>query len=615
MGASPETPSEHPAGFAAGAQTGSGAAVRDEIVEPLRRVLGFLASMRDAEGRIVCPEHRIEHTGKSACAAVLAARLSVLDPAHAVEHRSFAIQQGRRLVARLEREGTSPCHTFRPGRYDPFNNSNHVIDGGACSDALAELVHTLAAELSAEDRQAFGDASRLHAKTYLRYAVLDKGIPAQRAWGLTGLAQAFTLETDPAQRAVLEQAAIEAVGVLEAIQQSDGSYPYHPIEWGAEHAGAGDASSFYQSRVTGFLMFALEQLGRDPKDPLFRRPLFRGLDFVAALQGPDGRKVGLVEAKPWYWGANYEVASHPFDVFALARGWRHFGRAVHADAARRAFEAWVRHIGPDGEPRSHDPGPGRGRSYQCPLFWAAHACWLARAAPDLEQILARPAARPEPSAGRGLELALTHFPDVDLVRLEDDVVVAWIRGRRPAFNVHHGSPHGAGLVRCVSKADGRELVTRCRLGGSQEGEWSGHAGSLSWRRGWRSGGQELRFSLWLARAQWRAGRHAAALMKPWRVFSDGVLAFGSRRVGSAFELSPGLRLLGDGVRLSSRLARRSGEPIEGSALERTFQIDGGGLVVTERLVERGDISSVEYRVPRAATEVERNGDLISYRLC
>jgi len=104
---------------------------------------------------------------------------------------TLAISQGRRLVANLKREGDSPCHTFRPGWHDPFNGSNSVIDGGACSDALAHLVRALGPSLAADERERFAAASLLHARTYLRYAVLDKGIPAQRAWGLTGLAGAW----------------------------------------------------------------------------------------------------------------------------------------------------------------------------------------------------------------------------------------------------------------------------------------------------------------------------------------------------------------------------------------------------------------------------------------
>ena len=584
--------------------------VRAEITEPLERTLGWLASLADRDGRLVCPDHRVEHSGKNAGAIVLATRLIELGAGDRDALRTLAIGQGRRLVANLVREGTSPCHTFRPGWHDPYNCSNSVIDGGACSDALAELVRTLGPELDAADRDAFQRASVLHARTYLRYAVLDKGIPAQRAWGLTGLAQAWALEPDD----VLASAALEAVGVLEGIQHRDGSYPYHPLEWGAEHAGASDVSAFYQSRVTAFLMFALERLGRDPTDRLFAPPLLAGLAFLDALIGPDGTKVGLVEAKPWYWGANYEVASHPFDVFALARGARLFDRPRLRDAAVRAFRAWVAHLGADGRPASHRPGPGRGRSYQCPVFWAGHAMWLARAAEDLEVAIAA-SDRPEPSSGaKSLELAIAHFPDASLVRLEDDAVVAWIRGRRPAVNVHHGSPYGAGLVRCVRKGDREELVRRCRLGGSQEAEWSGHAGRFSFARGWRSGRKAVRFSTWIARTDWRARRRAAALRRPLAVFRDGVLAFAAARVGSAFELAPELEVRPDGCVLRSRLARRDGTALENSALERRFQVDGAGLTVEEELAQAPGVRGLDYRVPAAATELERTERTVAYRL-
>ena len=240
--------------------------VRPALREPLRRALNWMLSLRDAEGRILCPDHGVEHTGKSAGAIVTALELMRRGEDDRDVLKAAAIQQGRRLVGNLINEPDSPCYTFRPGRHDPFNCSNSVIDGGACADALAELVHVLGPELSPADREAFRHASLLHARTYLRYAILDKGIPAQRAWGLAGLANAHALEADP----LLERAAIEAVGILEGIQHSDGSYPYHPVEWGAAHPGAADASAFYQSRVTAFLFFALERLGRDPRDPLFR---------------------------------------------------------------------------------------------------------------------------------------------------------------------------------------------------------------------------------------------------------------------------------------------------------------------------------------------------------
>ncbi|MCB9915502.1 MAG: hypothetical protein H6828_10190 [Planctomycetes bacterium] len=577
-------------------------AVREELLAPLRRVLAWLLALRDGEGRILCPQHRVEHTGKSAGAIVLCLELARHDPqADRAALVAAAVQQGRRLVANLVREGTSPCHTFRPGRHDPFNCSNSVIDGGACSDALAQLVQDLGDELDEADRAAFAHASVLHAKTYLRYAVLDKGIPAQRAWGLTGLAAAWRLaRVDDAETArELERAALEAVGMLEGIQHRDGSYPYHPAEWGAAHPGAGDVSAFYQSRVTAFLLYALGALDRDPMGEVFRGPLLRGLDFLAALVGPDGVKCGLVEAKPWYWGATYEVASHPFDVYALARGFALTGRTGLAHAALRSFRAWAAHLDADGAPRSHLPGPGRRASYQCPVFWAGHAMWMARALRDLEACAARP--EPPPSTGGNLTVGLVHFPDASLVRLEDDAVVAWIRGARPPYNVAHGSPHGGGLLRVVRKRDGAELLPRCRLGGEQQGEWTGHAGVVAPLRGWRAGAEELRFSGWLARVAWRAGERGAALRAPFAMLKRGVLAFAHTRVSSAFGATAELELLPDGVRLVVPLAHRGGAEV-GARVERVFQVDGEGLCVRERVLAAGGVRGLRFRLPAAAVD-------------
>jgi hypothetical protein len=584
--------------------------VREEILEPLRRTLRWLASLRDRDGRILCPEHKVEHTGKSAYAIVSACELLALEFGRDADFlRELALGQARRLLANLVREGDSPCHTFRPGWHDPFNCSNSIIDGGACSDALVHLVRSLGPALPADERQRFEAASRLHARTYLRYAVLDKGIPAQRAWGLTGLAAACSLGRDED----LERAAIEAVGALEGIQHEDGSYPYHPIEWGAEHPGASDVSAFYQSRATGFLFHSLALLGRDPADPTFRGPLERGLEFLLALQAPDGTKCGLVEAKPWYWGANYEVASHPFDVHALLRGWRLFGRDAHADAAVRAFRAWAAHLLPSGEPRSHLPGPGRGRSYQCPLFWSAHAAWILRAARDLEAAMAK---TPDASSGgrTSIDLRVRWFPQAGLARLEDARAIAWIRGKRPAANVHHGSPHGAGLLRVFDKRAGADVLDRCRFQGDGEGEWSGSSGTFSLPRGWHANASELRFSLWLARVHARARRFGSAVLAPAVVLRDGVLAFASPRVSSAFDLAPEVEVHGDGVVVRSALAHRDGSRAAGSALRRSFRVDGDGVEVEDRLESAGRARGVSFRFPSSARDARREGSTASYRI-
>lgn len=585
--------------------------LNDELREPVQRVFDWMMGLRAPDGRILCPEHQVEHSGKNAGAIVMALELAKHSAnEQALELLVSATQQGQRLVQNLVREGSSPCFTFRPGRHDPFNCSNSVIDGGAASDALGQLGRELAARGgSAADVEAFRAASLKHARTYLRYAVLDKGIPAQRAWGLTGLASAWACEHD----GVLEEAALQAVQLLAGIQNDDGSYPYHPLEWGATHPGASDVSAYYQSRVSAFLMRALEDLGRDPSSREFGPPILAGLDFLCALQGPNGIKTGLVEAKPWYWGATYEVASHPFDVYALATGWRLFGEPRYAVAALRAFRAWAAHLDTDGEIHSHRPGAGRGRSYQCPTFWAGHAMWIARALDDLQAITAADLESTEESGG-AIDLCVEDYAGAQLVRLEDEQVVAWIRGSRPGVNVSHGSPHGAGLLRVVRKSDGEELIARCRLGGHQMAEWSGKSGLPSPTRGLRSGAKEVRFSSWLARVHWRAGRRAEAIKTPLKVFKRGVLAFAHSRVSSAFALDVSWRSFTGGVSLEAPLAWRDGTAVPGTRLRREFRVEGDGLIVTETMLEAEGVRALDYPVPPAAQDVERKSGEIRYRL-
>lgn len=588
---------------------------RAEAIAALERCLAWLAGLADADDRLICPDHRIEHTGKSACAAILA--LELHRATGRASHLDVAVRQGRRLVARLEREGTSPCHTFRPGRHDPYNCSNSVIDGGACSDALASLCLALDGVLDPADRDAFAHAATLHADSYLKYACRDKGVPAQRTWALTGLGAAYAL--DP--REEWREAAIEALELIDGVQHADGSFPYHPIPWGAGHPGASDVSSFYQSRVTGFELYALERFGLDPRAPVHRGRLERGLAFLAALQGKDGIKCGLVEAKPWYWGANHEVASHPFDVYACAAGVARLDErsggaddapgggafAQHATWARtalRAFGAWASHLDGNGRPTSHRPGPGRGRSYQCAVFWAGHACWAARALEHWDRLheLATSDA-PEPSGAHW-------FPAAQLARFDAPGVQAWVRGARPKGNAAHGSPCGNGPVRTlVREEDGSwsERVARCRLGGANTGEWNGLAGGVSPTRGWRAGAKELRFSLWLARVAKRRGDLSDALVTPLRHLRRDVLAFAHPRVSSSFAREVEARFEDGVLELRAPLAWRDGSTVEGSAVARRYRLEEGTLVVDDALESPGAARGVTWRAPAGVHEATSDG--------
>jgi len=630
----------------------AGAAAR--FVAPLERVLAWALTLERAPGELICPEHKVEHTGKTANLVLLAAALfeATNEPRHAETAKRLAL----RVAGRLEREGDSPCFTFRPGRHDPFNCSNSVIDGGAAADALATLAR--APErfgLTPDERRNLALAALRHAMSYLRFAAVDKGVPAQRAWALTGLAASLPLALEPELveaayeefegqtpkaewHAVLRTACDEALAILADIQHPDGSFPYHPHAWGPGHPGAADASSFYQSRVTGFAWHALEALGRDPLKSSHAPALRAGVDFLAGLYGPDGLKAGLVEAKPWYWGATYEVASHVFDVHVLARAAVEL-RGSDREGAERAgllgplalasFDQWTAHLTEDGRPRSHTDGPGRCPSYQCELFWASHAAWAARALPDLAALAAG-------DDGEQLALDSTHFQDAGLVRLGAPGLAAFVRGARPPGNVNHGSVHGAGIVRFV--AGRSDVLPRCRFGGSQLGEWTAKVGGWRWREAWASGKDEVRFALWTARVHWRAGRRLDALLDVPRVLRRAVVAFAYPRVSSAFcreaeldaelDLAPGAATFEntddrDGgppvsalatAEVRGTLAWRAGTPVPGTRVRRRYallpptEVRGAALQVTDELFTDGPVlEELDYRLPLEAIVLADEG--------
>lgn len=584
------------------------AAARAAIVEPLQRVLSWvLGHAEPSTGALICREHGVEHTGKSAGAVVLATELA----RHAPEgdrDRLFeaARAQCARIAGRLEREGDSTCFTFRPGRHDPYNCSNSVIDGGACSDALATFVLAFGDRLPAEERERYVHASVLHAQTYLRYAIVDKGVPAQCAWAMTGAAQAYRLSGHEVLRFACE------VGEerIAARQHGDGSFPYHPLDWGAAHPGAGDASAYYQSRVTAFMSFALESAMGAEAGAAADTSAAAALDFLHGLVGPDGIKVGSVEAKPWYWGAEYEVASHPFDIAAFAVEWRRTRAPRAAEAMRASWRSWLFHLKASGEPQSHLPGlhgeRPRTKSYQCPFFWAAHACWIARSIPELSEALASEVRDPAPPRGWRI------FGDVDVARLDTEDVVAWIRGARPAGNRSHGSPAG-GLLRVYSHATGGDLYQAPYFERRSPANWSGSAGGFNPARGWRSGGADLRFSTWIARTRVRAGEGMAALGAPFQALRRSVASFASSAVSTAFVRDARLHGPSGGeVGLDSGLAFRDGSPA-GGRFERRFRRVGEALEVEERVGDPGHARGLWFRPPLGATVLVDEPEHIRYR--
>ncbi|MEZ5975836.1 MAG: hypothetical protein R3E96_13640 [Planctomycetota bacterium] len=436
------------------------------------------------------------------------ARLGALDRTEAF---ALAREQALRITSRLEREGKSTCWTFRPGRHDPTTAA--TTSSTAARPAMGWWrLWRRSRGMSPGERDLISRAAVLHAQTYLRYAAFDKGIAAQRAWALTGVAQAWR----ESGHGVLEYATVEGVKDILAGMRSDGSFPYHPLHANPGHPGASDASAFYQGRITAFLIFALQAVRRDAAQARWKDGLHQSLLFLAALYGPDGTKVASVEAKPWYHGAEYEVASHPFDVYALARGARLFGDRQLAATAWKAWQAWARHVDEHGRPQSHLPGPGRRASYQCAVFWAGHASWAARALEDLQWIVDQGLHRAPAAAPR-----VRVFADAGLARLENADGVAWVRGAAPPANGLHGSPRAGGLLQWTLAAGGAQLSRR-RFCQHDELEWTLRTGRiLRLGAGRRAAAGDWRFSLWLLRNTRRRSGLLAGLREPLRFARRG----------------------------------------------------------------------------------------------
>src|SRR5581483_10076659 len=151
-----------------------------------------------------CPRHHVIHTGKLARAIPL--DLALLRATGEPAYARRAIEQARFVTSRLARDPEHGGWIYLPGRFDPRNCSNSIIDSGECTGALAQLLLAPDATLTPDDRAAFASAVERNAATYLCRAVLEKEITNQRLWGAMGLASAYRLDPRAAWRDVLVQA-------------------------------------------------------------------------------------------------------------------------------------------------------------------------------------------------------------------------------------------------------------------------------------------------------------------------------------------------------------------------------------------------------------------------
>ena len=562
----------------------------------LRGLSEFLERQTRPDGVLWCPRHRVEHTGKNVYGALINLEN------WRFTREDFYLERARRQVLRtvdmLGLDPESKVPVFLPGRVDPRNASTNSIDGGACADVIATLLEEAPDAFRGSERERASDALERHVEGYLRHSARDKPIPAQRLWAGTGVARAARLLDRP------DWAADALAGCALALSElaPDGVAPYIPPgSRDCTHPGLSDTSTFYHSRTPGFVLYIHEILGV-PLDERGRERVRAALDALVAMRDGNFRKVLANEAKPWYWESAYEVASHPFDAWALQRGARAFPEreALYRNEAGRAMEEWIAHLGPDGGAQSHH---GKGINFQCRIFWSAHAAWIARVIEDV------------PLQGSPRPPLTLDLPDSGLVHVERPRAIAVLRGRhRRSGNLFGCDAGGGQLQSLVVPADrrvasGAELVPRVRFVRDREGSFllrpRGAPGRLARLRSVLSADRgDCRFRLFVTAVEWRARRPLHALAYPWRHIVARSWREASPWLASHLDLQTEQHVQGDEIRFDGALADRDGLRWPGTATERRYAFLPDRVALHDTLRLSGVTGRVRYRLPAALSGVE-----------
>ena len=547
--------------------------------------------LRDNNGYTRCPEHNVDHTGKTARSIVINCALH----AHTNQDRYLtrAVATARRVAARLAPDpDAGGAWVFFPGLHDPRNNSTNIIDAGECVDALSTLLLHADEEMSASDRDSVEQAIRLSCDTYLLKNVIDKPVLNQRLWGAMGLAAAAAALDEPVwMRAVQDSVA----GALEEMR-ADGSFAYvRDAALLGEGEGIADLTVYYHSRCVAFARYALRQIGAEAA---FEHRLRDGADFLAFVLRPDGVLPLGLEGKRWFWDADAEVGSAPYGAYALAAD----GRESLLSLAGRVAAQSAASLGKDGMIDATTGAP----AFVCRYMHTADLAWLARAhaAADLDDLPSSP-----PAAGRS---APTIRHDAGVARLETPRSCALLRTRkRPSDRLVGGRIGGGGLVYVGNARAGWRNQLRFRSEPDvPEATWEvlpeprlrmlPDIRRVLARR-------ESRFLLHIARSHAYAGRRRYALKFLWRQFGPPAWRASRRRL-SSHALEGDVEATDDELTVASGVAFADGRAHAGVRTRRTYRVEAADIAVSDQLETCERVPDVRYWLPAAARELQVDSD-------
>ncbi len=554
-------------------------------------------------GETRCAVHGVEHTARTATSIVVDLALQRITGQGRYWER--AQRRARRVVARLVRDPEHGAWIFAPGRLDPYNCSNNVIDSGECARCLGTLLLHADDMLDATLRELLVEALRRNATTYLADAAVTKEVTNQRLWGAMGLATAARALGEPtwfaAVHASIERSLTE--------QHTDGSFPYHPEpdRFGL-HPGAADVSVYYQARILTYLWHALAMLGEDAGTvcgPTLAA-LRRGLDFLAATYTPTGTKCAALEGKRWFWAGPHEVGSHPLDMYALLHGAAQFADNSLKTLAEQAYAVWRQHLA---NMVLACRAPAGRDDFICPDFHAADAAWLAALilAPPGSDGGVGPNPRPLPFR-EGESRRVRVFAEAGLVRLQTAETVALLRTRKRPANVLYGGGVGGGSLLYAGHTSGgwEDMIAPAREAPISPGNltcWPRRRRRRAAVRAFLAAnhpGRELRQWLFVVRIRRRQRAFRAAVRTLWRGWLRPLWHAWDEVYATHWALDAAPTLLPDGVQGTVRPARRDGEPLAGVTVRRQVSVENGAVRVREVISVEAPLRRLLYAVPAAA---------------
>ena len=542
--------------------------------DAFERLLG-----RDGYAR--CPEHGVDHTGKTARAIVLNCALA----SESEDDRFIgrALRVARAITGRLSQDDAAGgAWVFFPGPHHPQNVSTHVVDCGECVDALATLLEVAGDRLPDIDRERIEEAVRLCAQTYLAPNVLGTPVISQRLWGAMGLASAAAVLQEPGWTDAVRDAVASALGEM----RPDGSFPYVTDAAAiGEHEGIADLAVSEHGRMLAFARYALARIGEPDSHAA---ELQRGVDFLIDVLRPDGVKPLALEGQRWCWDADTEVGSAPYDAYALATDGRPAALRLAGTVAARSAQA----VDPEGLVDACPTAP----TSICRVVHTADLAWLARAhaAAELDDLPTNP-----PSLAQTPPI---HRADAGVVRIQTRRACAMLRVRkRPASGLVGGRAGGGGLVYVGNAQRGwaNALAQVCEPW-MPEGTWlltppdrprPDALDATAW------------FRVRVARMHWRAGRRWYALRMLYRFLGPPAWAAASQ-YASIHALDGRVMPKGDGVKIASWLARRDGQPHPALRTERQYQWRDDRLLVADGVNVAQPITGLAYRYPRGVESFE-----------